>query len=46
MILKVLEVIKGHFLRNRFLDLNCTIFLLVFLALDLTYYYHYFYYYY
>lgn len=41
MILKVCKVIKGQFLRNRFPDLNYTIFLLMVLALDLVYYYHY-----
>lgn len=33
MILKVYKVIKGHFLRNRFLDLNYAIFLLIVLVL-------------
>lgn len=34
MILKVCKVIKGHFLRNRFLDLNYTVFLLIVLVLS------------
>lgn len=34
MILKVCKVIEGHFLRNRFLDLNYTVFLLIVLVLS------------
>lgn len=33
MILKACKVIKGHLLRNRFLDLNYAIFLLIVLVL-------------